>query len=153
MQKLNLPEFSFRFRKWDDKPQIFDTVRKKYVLLTPEEWVRQNFIAWLIQHKKYPAGLMGIEKEIEIHGLKKRYDAVVFNTNHFPEVLIECKAPEVEITQKVFDQIAIYNMKMQVRYLIVTNGMEHFCCVVDAEKRKYSFLETIPDYADLFGNN
>lgn len=153
MKKLNLPEFDFTFRLHDGKKQILDIIRKKYVSLTPEEWVRQNFIAWLLLHKNYPAGLIGIEKEIRVNKLKKRFDAIVYNKNHKPEILIECKAPEVAIAQKVFDQAAVYNMTLHVRYLIVTNGMEHYCCTVDPEKRKYSFLDDIPAYAGLFGNN
>jgi len=153
MQKLNLPEFSFNVKNKDDKTHIFDPVRRRFVSLTPEEWVRQNFMAWLIQHKNYPSGLIAVEKEIIYNNLKKRYDIVVFNKAHAPEVIIECKAPHINITQNVFDQIAVYNMKMKVRYLMVTNGMEHFCCTVDFEKKNYSFLETIPDYTDLMGNH
>jgi hypothetical protein len=153
MHPLNLPEFPFKFRQLNDKAQIFDPVRKKYVSLSPEEWVRQNFVAWLIQHKNYPAGLIGIEKEISVNKLKKRFDIIVYNKNHKPEILIECKAPDVAISQKVFDQVAVYNMAMNVKYLIVTNGMEHFCCTIDTDKQQYSFLSDIPDYDQLFGND
>ncbi|MFH0864589.1 MAG: type I restriction enzyme HsdR N-terminal domain-containing protein [Bacteroidota bacterium] len=153
MKKLNLPEFDFTFRISESKKQIWDAIRKKYVSLTPEEWVRQNFVAWLVHHKNYPQGLIGIEKEINVNRMKKRFDIIVFNKSHHPEVLIECKAPEVTISQKVFDQIAVYNMAMKVKYLIVTNGMEHFCCTVHHEKQKYSFLAEIPEYENLFGNN
>ncbi|HNW97431.1 MAG TPA: type I restriction enzyme HsdR N-terminal domain-containing protein [Bacteroidales bacterium] len=152
MRQLNLPEYSFRFRQRNDKTQVFDIIRKKYIVLTPEEWVRQNFVAWLIHEKKFPTGLIGIEKEITLNGLKKRYDIVIYNLNHRPEMLIECKAPDIAVSQKVFDQIAIYNMVMHVKYLIVTNGLEHFCCTMDFEKQKYFFLDDIPEYTQLFGN-
>lgn len=153
MKKLNLPESDFTFRIHESKKQILDIIRKKYVMLTPEEWVRQNFISWLIRYKDYPAGLIGIEKEINVNYLKKRFDVIVYNKNHKPEILIECKAPDVAITQKVFDQIAVYNMTLHVKYLIVTNGMEHYCCTIDHEKQKYFFLSDIPEYNQLFGNN
>jgi hypothetical protein len=150
MNKLNLPEFSFRYRIYKEKKQIWDEVRKKYTALTPEEWVRQNFIAWLIREKKYPSGLIAIEKELTLNDLKKRFDVVVYNKSHLPVALIECKAPGVRIVQDVFDQVSRYNIVVQAKYLIVTNGMEHYCCNIDLENSTYSFMDQIPDYNNLF---
>ncbi|HQH19469.1 MAG TPA: type I restriction enzyme HsdR N-terminal domain-containing protein, partial [Bacteroidales bacterium] len=150
MIKLNLPEYNFSYRLLDNKKQIFDSVRKKYVALTEEEWVRQNFIQWLIQEKKYPSGLIAIEKEFLLNGLKKRYDAVVFNNNHKPAVLVECKAPHIAISQLVFDQAARYNIILKVPYLIITNGQKHFCSLIDFEKETYNFIDHIPEFEKLF---
>jgi hypothetical protein len=150
MQKLNLPEFSFKYRIHKEKKQILDMVRKKYTSLTPEEWVRQNFIAWLIYEKKYPAGLIAVEKELSLNELKKRFDVVIYNKNHIPIAIIECKAPGVKIVQKVFEQASRYNMVVKAKYLIVTNGLEHYCCNIDMENSTYSFMDQIPDYDKLF---
>jgi len=149
MQKLNLPEYTFKFRIYKSRQQIFDAVRKKYIALTPEEWVRQNFVAWLINERHYPSGLIAIEKELLVNELKKRYDIVVYNNNHLPALLVECKAPFVAVSQKVFDQAARYNLALKVNYLIVTNGLTHYCCYIDMEKGKYSFLKNIPDFNNL----
>lgn len=150
MQKLNLPEFNFSYRLFKGKRQIFDVVRKKFVSLTPEEWVRQNFIAWLIQAKKYPAGLIAVEKELSFNNMKKRYDAVIYNNKHVPAMLIECKAPGVSIIQKAFDQAARYNLVVKVRHLIITNGINHYYCSIDFEKGTYAFNDQVPDYDELF---
>lgn len=150
MIKLNLPEYNFSYRLLDHKKQIFDSVRKKYVTLTKEEWVRQNFIQWLIQEKNYPSGLIAIEKEFLLNGLKKRYDAVVFHNNHKPAVLVECKAPDIAISQPVFDQAARYNIILRVPYLIFTNGQKHFCSYIDFEKGTYNFIDHIPEFDKLF---
>lgn len=150
IQKLNLPEYTFKFRMYRSRQQIFDAVRKKYIALTPEEWVRQNFIAWLINERHYPSGLIAIEKELLVNELKKRYDIVVYNRSHFPTMLIECKAPGVAVSQKVFDQAARYNLALKVSYLIITNGLTYYCCYIDMENGKYSFLENIPYYDKLF---
>jgi hypothetical protein len=150
MFKLNLPEYNFNFRANNSKQQIFDIVRKKYVALTPEEWVRQNFISWLIQELKYPASHIAIEKELLLNEMKKRFDAVVFNKDNKPAMLIECKAPEVKISQKTFDQAARYNMVLKLKYLVITNGLEHYCCEIDFLENKYSFMEIIPNYDKIF---
>ncbi len=128
------------------KTHIFDVVRKKYLLLTPEEWVRQNFIHYLNKEKKYPLGLMGIEKMVKYNSLKSRADIVLYNTDGNPNIIIECKAPEVKITQDTFYQIAKYNSKLKVQYLIVTNGMKHYCCSMDYDTNAVTFLEEIPVY-------
>ena len=128
------------------KTHIFDVVRKKYLLLTPEEWVRQNFIHYLNKEKKYPLGLMGIEKMVKYNSLKSRADIVLYNTDGNPNIIIECKAPEVKITQDTFYQIAKYNSKLKVQYLIVTNGMKHYCCSMDYDTNAVTFLEEITVY-------
>ena len=150
MLKLNLPDYSFRYRTINSKQLIFDIVRKKYVALTPEEWVRQNFISWLIQELKYPASHIAIEKKLLLNELKKRFDAVVFNKDNKPAMLIECKAPEIKITQRTFEQAARYNMVLKLKYLVVTNGLDHYCCEIDFLENNYSFMEIIPNYDKIF---
>jgi hypothetical protein len=150
MQKLNIPAYPFKSREYKGKQQIFDSIRRKYVALTSEEWVRQNFIQWLIHDKNYPPGLIAIEKELTLNDLKKRFDIVVYNKNHVPSLLIECKAPEIKISQKSFDQAGRYNLTLKVSYLVITNGLEHYCCHIDIEKGAYSFIEHIPDFDNLF---
>ena len=130
----------------EEKTHIFDDVRKKYLLLTPEEWVRQNFIHYLNKEKKYPLGLMGVEQMVKYNSLKTRADIVIYNLEGKPNVIVECKAPEVKITQDTFNQIAKYNSQLKVKYLIVTNGMKHFCCQMDYENNKIIFLEDVPAY-------
>ena len=130
----------------DEKTHIFDVVRKKYLILTPEEWVRQNFIHYLNKEKNYPLGLMGVEKMVKYNNLKTRADIVLYNIEGNPNIIVECKAPNVKITQDAFNQIAKYNSQLKVKYLIVTNGMKHFCCEMDYESNKITFLEEIPTY-------
>lgn len=149
MQKLNLPTYHLKTREANDKLEVFDIIRKKYVVLTPEERVRQQFINYLITEKNYPASLIAIEKGIKVLSMSKRFDAVVSDQTGYPVALIEFKSPDVNITQKVFEQIAAYNMRLKVRYLIVSNGMKHYCCKVDYEKKKFTFLDDIPIYNDL----
>ena len=149
MFKLNLPTYNFKLREENSRQFIFDSIRKKYVSLTPEEWVRQNIIAWLIHEKNYPAGLIAIEKEIRVNKLKKRFDIVVFGKDSLPALLIECKAPSVKITQETFDQAARYNLALKVSRLAVTNGLEHYCCHIDLLKGTFSFLDEFPDYDKL----
>ena len=125
---------------------IFDKLRKKYIVLTPEEWVRQHFVYFLIEEKKYPVTLIALEKQLTINNLKKRSDILIFNTNGKPEIIVECKAPSIKITQNTFDQIARYNLKLRANYLIVTNGLEHFYCKMDFKNETYIFLKDIPHY-------
>ena len=146
MQKLNLPIYHFKLKKDKNKTYIFDQIRKKYMVLTPEEWVRQHFVKYLVDEKKYPISLIAIEKQLTINNLKKRSDILVFNANGKPDVIVECKSPSVKITQDTFDQIARYNLKLQANYLVVTNGLEHFYCKMDYEKETYIFLKEIPNY-------
>jgi len=145
MQKLNFPDCDFRFRKDGDVVSIFDGIRRKFIVLTPEEWVRQHTVQFLLIEKKYPKSLVNVEKVLKINGLTKRYDIVVFNPNGSIRILVECKAPSVIISQSTFDQIARYNMAMQAEYLMVTNGMNHYFCQVDFREKKYNFLNELPD--------
>ena len=146
MQQLNLPTYKFRIKSTKNKYVIFDIIRKKYVSLTPEEWVRQHIIHFLVEEKKYPISLIGIEKKLTINKLTKRTDILVFNTKGLPHIIVECKAPSINITQNAFDQIARYNLKLNANYLIVSNGLEHYYCEMDFEKEAYVFLENIPPY-------
>ena len=149
MQQLNLPEADLKILKEYDKLKVFDIIRKKYVILTPEEHVRQEFIHYLINEKKYPKGLLSVEKKLNVFKTEKRADIVLYNTNLKPVVIIECKAPKINITQKAFDQIARYNMNFKAGYLIVTNGLKHFCCKPDYKNNSYEFLKEIPDYKTI----
>lgn len=147
MFSLNFPRYRFRFKSSENKQQIFDIIRKKFVSLQPEEWVRQHVIHFLTADKKYPTSLINVEKTLSLNGLKKRYDVVVFNTDGSIHILVECKSPNITISQVVFDQIARYNLKMQAEYLMVTNGFDHFYCKMNYEEEKYSFLRQIPDFS------
>ncbi len=129
-----------------EKTYIFDVVRKKYLLLTPEEWVRQNFIHYLNKEKKYPLGLMGVEQMVKYNSLKTRADIVMYNTEGKANIIVECKAPDVKITQDTFNQIAKYNSQLKVKYLLVTNGINHYCCEMNYEKNEIVFLEEVPTY-------
>ncbi len=149
MQDLNFPKYEFKFRKKDDKLLIFDEVRKKYLVLTPEEWVRQNLIQFLIHEKQVPMGLIAIEKGLKVNTLTKRTDILVYRKDGQPGLLVECKAPTVKITQDVFEQIARYNMSLNVPLLIVSNGIRHYCCKIDFEKGMFSFMKEIPNYKDI----
>jgi hypothetical protein len=147
MTKLNLPEYKFNIKKNSrGKFDIFDLSRKKYVALTPEEWVRQNFIRFLIEEKNYPSSLIAVEKKIIVNKLTKRFDAVVYDNNGSPAMLLEFKAPDILITQKVFEQISIYNQILKVKYLIVSNGLKHYCCKVLFETKTITFLKDIPNF-------
>ncbi|MCH3883226.1 type I restriction enzyme HsdR N-terminal domain-containing protein [Tenacibaculum aquimarinum] len=146
MQKLNLPTYPFKLKSNENKTLIFDKLRKKNVVLTPEEWVRQHFVMYLIEEKKYPISLIAIEKQLTINNRKKRTDILIFNAQGKPDIIVECKAPKIKITQDTFDQIARYNLKLNANYLIVTNGLEHFYCKMDFENETYIFLKEIPNY-------
>ena len=146
MQQLNFPSFTFRFKNSENKVSIFDAIRKKFIILTPEEWVRQHVIQFLIAEKNYPISLINVEKVLKVNGLRKRYDVVVYNSDGSIFILIECKAPEVTISQSTFDQIARYNMTLKSDYLMVTNGLNHYFCQMDFENEKYTFLENLPNY-------
>ncbi len=149
MTKLNLPEFEFIFKEKENKRYIFDDLRKKYIFLTPEEWVRQNFVKYLINIKNYPASLIALEMSFVLHSVDKRSDIVVYNNQGKIALLVECKSPDVSISQKTFDQAAGYNLKLNAKILILTNGISHYCCVPDYEKRKWIYLENIPDFNEL----
>ena len=146
MQNLNLPEYSFRTKTEGDKNFIFDSIRKKYVVLTPEEWVRQNFIQYLKVEKKYPETLMAVEKQLIINQNQRRFDLLIYNRNGQPFLIAEFKAPSVKITQDAFDQVVRYNMELKVDRVIVSNGLQHFACAIDYEKNSYSYLKEIPEF-------
>lgn len=146
MLSLNLPTFAAKVKEKDGKRIIFDPVRRKYVALTPEEWVRQHFVNYLITDKGYPKELLANEVPLKLNGTSKRCDTVAYNRFLTPLMIVEYKAPHIEITSSVFDQIVRYNMVLHVRYLAVSNGISHFCCKIDYENLTYSFLEGIPEY-------
>ncbi|WP_233897770.1 type I restriction enzyme HsdR N-terminal domain-containing protein [Tenacibaculum piscium] len=146
MQKLNLPTYKFRLKSNDNKTFIFDNLRKKYLVLTPEEWVRQHFVRFLIEEKKYPASLIAIEKQLVLNTLQKRTDIVIFSSDGTPNIIVECKAPKIKIAQDTFDQIARYNLKLKANFLVVTNGLSHYFCKLDTKNETYIFLKDIPDY-------
>lgn len=147
MQELNFPEFSFRFKSSENKISIFDTIRKKFVVLQPEEWVRQHCVHYLIQEKGYPKSLINVEKELMINSLKKRYDIVIFNPDGSIHLIVECKSPKITINQKTFDQIAQYNLTLNATFLMVTNGLDHYYCQMDFKEKRYHFLSDIPNYS------
>ncbi len=147
MKPLNFPQYQFRFKNSENKTLIFDVIRKKFVVLQPEEWVRQHIVHHLLFDKNYPHSHMNVEKIIHINSLKKRYDVVVYNSDGSIEILVECKSPDIKISQSTFDQIARYNLQLQGKYLMVTNGLEHYYCKMNFEKEKYTFLSQIPDFS------
>lgn len=149
MLQLNLPSAALKITRKENRDYVFDTLRKKYVALTPEEWVRQNFVHFLIRYKNYPVGLLANEVQISLNSTKKRCDTVLYNRNLTARMIIEYKAPSVNITQEVFNQITRYNIVLKVDYLIVTNGINHYCCRVDYRNNSYSFLRDIPEYSEL----
>ena len=149
MLSLNLPTFEAKIRKEGGKPAIFDVIRRRYVALTPEEWVRQHFVHYLLEHKGYPRSLMANEVQLALNGTRKRCDTVLYKRDLTPQMIIEYKAPHIEITQAVFDQIGRYNLALRVDYLVVSNGICHYCCRMDYEARRPVFLRDIPDYAEL----
>lgn len=149
MTRLNLPPFEIKLRGSKAQPQIFDILRKKYIALTPEEWVRQHFVHFLVEHKGYPAALMANEIQLKVGEKTLRADSVLYSRDLKPRMIIEYKAPHIPITQKVFDQISIYNMLLHVDYLVVSNGLQHYICKMDYNDKKYLFLEDIPDYEEL----
>lgn len=149
MDKLNLPAYQYRITTKENKNYIFDVCRKKYVSLTPEEWVRQHFVNFLIHYKSFPAGRIGNEISLMLNGMPKRSDTVVYDKTGSPFVIIEYKAPSIKITQQVFDQIVRYNMVLKVQYLIVSNGITHYCCSINYKTNSYSFLKEIPDFSLL----
>ena len=146
MQKLNFPQYSFRFKNSENKPLVFDEIRKKFVVLTPEEWVRLHVVQFLLRAKNYPKHLINVEKQLKLNNTAKRYDVVVFNKDGSIFLVVECKAPSVPITQGTFDQIARYNLALNSEYLMVSNGQEHYFCRMDLENERYDFLAEIPNY-------
>ena len=149
MQQLNLPQYPIKLKEEKGTKYIFDPIRKKYLVLLPEEWVRQNFIQYLINEKSFPSTLIAIEKGLKLNELQKRADIVIYDNKGQPIVLIECKAPKVKINQEVFEQVARYNIVFKVPYLVVTNGIEHYCAKVNFELNSFEFLKELPSYKEL----
>lgn len=148
--QLDLPEFDYKIsHDSDGVTRIFDTLRNKYVALTPEEWVRQHFVNYLITEKAYPRGLMANEVSLKLNATSRRCDTLIYSRHGRPLVVAEYKAPSVAITQAVFDQIARYNSVIGAPYLMVSNGLSHYCCRFDSDSRVYRFLRGIPAYNDL----
>jgi len=147
--RLNLPSYVFRTTQKEGKSLIFDAFRHRWVRLNPEEWVRQHFVRYLVEEKHYPASLISVERSLRFNKQEFRADAVILSTAGKPLLVVECKAPEVAISQKVFDQIVRYNFEFQVDFLIVTNGMFHYCCKIDKQNQTYDFLKEIPDYREI----
>ncbi len=146
MYRLNLPFFEPKIRKNGSTTEIFDPLRRKYVVLTPEEWVRQHFVHYLISEKKYPASLIVNEAGIKINSLTRRCDTVVYNKQLEPIMIVEYKEPRVKITREVFDQVVRYNSVLKVSFIVVSNGLKHYCCQMDYENMDYKYLAEIPDW-------
>ena len=149
MANLNLPSIECKTRQIRGQTEIFDIIRKKYVVLTPEEWVRQHFIHFLINQKGVPQSLIAVEYSLKVNKMMKRADIAAFGTKGQPLLIVECKASSVKINQKVFDQVARYNLALKVKYLVVTNNLKHYVCQIDFEKNSYAFLEEIPDFEEV----
>ena len=149
MHPLNFPLLNIQLRQKEGVQQVWDVVRKKWIVLTPEEWVRQHLIQYLNGEKGFSLNLMAVERNVKVNGMNRRYDLVVHDNSGKPLLLAECKAPDIKLAQSTFEQAARYNMTMRVPYLLITNGLEHFCCKIDFEKNNYSFLQEIPSKEDL----
>jgi hypothetical protein len=149
MFRLNLPPYPIKIQEKGEKRQIFDFLRRKWVALTPEEWVRQHFTHFLVEHKNYPQALLANEVELRIGEKRLRCDTLLYNKELRPRMIIEYKAPTIQIQQKTFDQISVYNLLLKVDYLVVSNGLCHYCCKMDYERQSYQFLEDIPDYETI----
>ncbi|WP_289644587.1 type I restriction enzyme HsdR N-terminal domain-containing protein [Maribacter aestuarii] len=147
MQPLNFPSYTFRVKNSQNKTLIFDGIRKKFVVLSPEEWVRQHVVKYLTEEKNYPLSHINVEKQIMVNGLTKRYDIIIFNPDGSIQLLVECKAPSISISQETFDQVARYNFNLDATYLMVTNGLAHYHCKMLKEEEKYQFLKEIPEFS------
>lgn len=149
MQQLNLPKAILNIRDRSGKPYVFDLFRKRYVLLTPEEWVRQHFLRYLHEHKGYPAGLIAVEASLKYNRMARRADAIIYDSNGKPLMIIECKATHIPLSQDVFDQVARYNYPFGVAFLTVTNGLQHICMLRDASAERWMALNDIPNFKDI----
>lgn len=149
MLSLNLPAFEAKINERDGKCVIFDVIRRRYVVLTPEEWVRQHFVNYLIVHKGYPRELLANEVQVVLNGMKRRCDTVLYGRDLHARMIVEYKAPEVKITQEVFDQVMRYNMVLRVEYVVVSNGLTHYCGQMDYKRGTFRFLRDIPKYENL----
>jgi hypothetical protein len=146
VKNLNFPSYKFRIKNSENNTHIFDVIRKKFVVLQPEEWVRQHCIQFLINEKNFPVSLINVEKVVQINGLNKRYDIVVYNSDGSIYLIVECKAPRVKISQSAFDQIARYNLALKASCLMVTNGLNHYFCTMDHNLGIYNFFKELPSY-------
>jgi hypothetical protein len=146
LQPLQLPPYPFKITDTNGRLMLFDEIRKKQVVITPEEWVRQHFVQYLINQKNYPKALIKLEGGLRLNGMPRRSDIVVFNKDGAKILMVECKAPSVAITQKVFDQVARYNMAHKISLLAVTNGLQHYYCTIDFVNESYRFIEELPAY-------
>ena len=146
MYRLNRPPYPIKITEKGEKKLIFDFLRRKYVALTPEEWVRQHFVHFLVEHKGYPKGLLANEVELKVGEKKLRCDTLLYNKELKPRMIVEYKAPTIQLQQKTFDQISAYNLLLKVDYLVISNGLQHYCCKMDYSLQKYAFLESLPDY-------
>ena len=156
LPRLNFPDYEFKLQRSSDERQslkIFDIIRKKYVSLTPEEWVRQHLLHFLVNERKFPQSLVSVEKKLLINNLEKRTDVVIYSSSLKPILLAECKSPKVPLTQAVFDQAARYNMTLNVGYFLITNGLESFICRINHQGQSYAFLEEIPTYEEMKVNS
>lgn len=149
MIALNLPTYEIKIRNLDGHQQILDILRRKYVALTPEEWVRQHFVHYLTGHLNYPTTLLANEVMLRVGDKTLRADTILYRADLSPRMIVEYKAPHIQISQKTFDQIVAYNMLLHVDYLVVSNGIQHYVCKMDYDNQKYLFLEDIPDYQNL----
>jgi type I site-specific restriction endonuclease len=149
MEPLNLPTYLFRIKEDKGKKYIFDEIRRRFVLLTPEEWVRQHVVNFLVNEKSFPRQLISVEKGFHQNRNRQRYDLLVHNRQGEPLMIVECKAPDVEINQHVFDQAGRYNNKHKAVYMLITNGTKHYCCLINMANKKYSFLQEIPDFKEI----
>ena len=147
MEELKFPKYNLQIKNIENKKYIFEPIRKKWLLCTPEEWVRVNCINYIIHTKGHPAPLISVEHQIDLYGLKKRFDLLVYNNNLSPFILIECKSPFVKIDQKAFDQIIQYNLKLNCTYLMITNGLNHYVCNVNQNEKKIKFVDSVPSYS------
>ena len=147
MEELKFPKYNLQIKNIENKKYIFEPIRKKWLLCTPEEWVRVNCINYIIHTKGYPPSLISVEHQIDVYGLKKRFDLLVYNIDLSPFILIECKSPVVKINQKAFDQIIQYNLKLKCPYLMITNGLNHYFCNVIQNDKKIEFVDSVPSYS------
>ena len=149
MQALNLPTYFFRIKEERGKKYIFDEIRRRFVQLTPEEWVRQHMVNFLINVKHFPKQLISVEKSFHNYRRRQRFDLLIYNREGNPVMIVECKAPDVEINQTVFDQAGRYNNMHKAAYMLITNGIKHYCCLISLTNRQYQFLHEIPDYNQM----
>jgi hypothetical protein len=149
MEPLNLPTYFFRLKDDGGKKYIFDEIRRRFVILTPEEWVRQHMVNYLINVKNYPRSLISVEKGFNQNRNRRRYDLLIYNKSGSPVMIVECKAPGMEINQHVFDQAGRYNNRYKAEYMLITNGIKHYCCLIQINSKSYSFLKDIPEFSEL----